>query len=354
MPGTNQPQVPTFRVRINGADLSQEVAADLIAVTVHEDVDAPGMFTLRLINWDMDKLIVTWADDQRFAEGGKVELQMGYVDQLQTLIAGEITGLEPEFSADDVPTLTVRGYDRRHRLLRGRRTRSFTKIKDSDIARQIASALGLSAEVSDTGVTLEYVFQHNQTDMEFLQQRASQIGYEVAIKGETLLFRPRQHDKAEVLTLTRDADLIEFFPRLTTLSQVGKVAVRGWNPKEKAAIVAEAAAGSETTTMGGRTSGPRAANAAFGQTSAASVQHPVFSKAEADKIAQAQLNTAALAYIGGEGICIGRTDLRAGTVIKIAGLGKRFSGQYYVTSTQHSYTPERGYRTSFRVRRNAT
>jgi phage protein D len=341
-------------VRINGADVPPAVDADLIAVTVQEDLDAPGMFTLRLINWDMDKRAVTWADDDRFAEGAKVEILMGYGDQVQTLIAGEITGLEPEFSIDDIPTLTVRGYDRRHRLLRGRRTRSFTRLKDSDIAQRVIRAQGLNAKVIDTGVMLEYVLQHNQTDMEFLQGRAQQIGYELAVDGETLLFRPRQHASSAVLTLTRDQDLLEFAPRLTTLAQVGQVTVRSWNPQAKSVITAEAGAGSESTTMGGRRSGPRAADTAFGATSAASVTHPLFSKAQADKVVQGQLNEMALAYISGEGACVGRTDVRAGVVIKIAGVGKRFSGLYYVTATRHTYTPERGYRTAFTVRRNAT
>jgi phage protein D len=61
----------------------------------------------------------------------------------------------------------------------------------------------------------------------------------------------------------------------------------------------------------------------------------------------------ALGFITGEGVAIGNTDLRAGTVVKFAGLGQRFSGSYYVTSTVHTYSPSRGYRTEFSVRRNA-
>jgi phage protein D len=249
--------------------------------------------------------------------------------------------------------LTIRGYDRRHRLLRGRKTRSFVQIKDSDIASQIASEAGLGARAVDTGVQLDYVLQHNQTDMDFLQDRARRIGYEVAIEDKTLLFRPFQNDKSETLTLKPGQDLLEFYPRLTTLSQVGEVSVRGWSPKDKQVIVGTAAAGSETGAMGD-SSGPSAANRAFGKTSAASVNRPVFSRAEADKMAQGQLNAIALDYIDGEGLCIGRTDLRAGAVIAIEDLGQRFSGKYYVTSTIHSYVPSRGYRTAFTIRRNAT
>jgi phage protein D len=61
----------------------------------------------------------------------------------------------------------------------------------------------------------------------------------------------------------------------------------------------------------------------------------------------------ALSYISGEGTSIGRTDLRAGIVAKVEGMGKRFSGLYYLTSTTHSFAPNLGYRTAFHARRNA-
>jgi uncharacterized protein len=345
--------VPTFQIAINGAALPEQARSDVIAVAVQEEIEAPGLFTLQLKNWDMNQLKVTWVDDDLFGAGNAVDVQMGYVDNLETLISGEITALEPEFQAGEPPTLTVRGYDRRHRLLRGRKTRSFTGAKDSDIASQVANDLGLTPQVTDTGVTLDYVLQRNQTDMEFLQDRARRIGYEIVVEDKTLFFRPRQNTESEVLTLARDLDLIEFHPRLTTLNQVGQMVVRGWNVKDKKEIVGQAGAGDEATTMGGETTGPAAVNAAFGQASITSVNRPVFSQAEADQIARGRLNEMALGYITGEGLAIGRTDLRAGTMMRLEGLGERFSGLYYVTSTTHTYAPNRGYRTAFSVRRNA-
>jgi phage protein D len=58
-------------------------------------------------------------------------------------------------------------------------------------------------------------------------------------------------------------------------------------------------------------------------------------------------------FITGEGTAIGNTDIRAGEVVELNGLGKRFSGLYYVTSSTHEVGPK-GYRTRFNVGRNAT
>jgi phage protein D len=135
--------VPTFQVRLQGNDLPASAMADLTSVAVYEDLQAPGMFTLQLQSWDMQRQRVTWADDPIFDVGAAVQIRMGYVDHLETLLEGEITGLELEYDAREVLILTVRGYDRRHRLLRGQKTRSFTKMTDSDIARKIAQEQGL-------------------------------------------------------------------------------------------------------------------------------------------------------------------------------------------------------------------
>jgi phage protein D len=345
--------VPQCRLRIAGADLPEEAQADLVEVAVHQDVAAPGMFTLRLLNWDMDRLEFTWSDDDLFAAGGEVEVLMGYVGHLETVLIGEITGLEPEFAAGELPMVTVRGYDRRHRLMRGRKTRSFAKSKDSDIAGQIAGDAGLTARTEDTGVVHDYELQHNQTDLEFLESRARRIGFEVVVEDKDLLFRPRQNTGAEALTLERSVDLLELHPRLTTLGQAGEVAVRGWSPKDKEAIVGKAAAGDEGTKMGGSATGPAVAEEVFGAAVAATVDLPVLSQAEADQIAGGRLKEIALSYVTGDGVARGRTDLKAGQVVRIEGVGSRFSGLYYTSSVCHTYSC-RGYRTAFTFRRNAT
>ena len=345
---------PTVLLRINGVDAPAKILGDLVAAVIQEDVEAVGMFTVRLVNWDMNKQQTVWSDDERFAPGNKVEVLMGYVDESRPLMSGEITGQEPEFVSGEIPMLTVRGYDLRHRLLRGRQSRAFNNMKDSAIAQQVIKTHGLNVDATDTDVQLEQVIQHNQTDMEFLQGRARRIGYEIALNGETVLFRPRQLKQKASLRLAPDQDLLEFMPRLTSLTQVSQVNVRAWDPKQKAAIVGQAGVGSEVLLMSGEVSGPSASGAAFGQANVDIVTQPVFSGAEATNIAKGQFNEMALSYITGEGTCVGRTDLRAGTVLQIDGVGRRFSGSYYVTSTRHSYLPQRGYRTAFTVRRNAT
>jgi phage protein D len=147
--------------------------------------------------------------------------------------------------------------------------------------------------------------------------------------------------------------LLDFTARLTTTGQIEEVLVQGWNPKAKEEVVSRAGAGDERQ-MGGSASGPATVRKVFSGTGGITVDTPVLSQAEADQLATGSFNEMALRYVEGYGICIGQPDLRAGTLAAIEGLGRRFSGAYYVTSTEHSYRPNVGYRTRFTVKRNAT
>lgn len=349
------PLVADFDIVINGSPFPLEAGAHVTDVTVDDDAGLPSMFTLELTGSDDQEEEMAWIDDRKlFAVGNTVEVKMGYVDDLETLIVGEITGLEPEFSFDRTPSLTVRGYDRRHRLHRGRKTRTFVQQKDSDIAVRIAGDAGLTGRSQDTRVVHDYVLQANQTDMEFLQERARRIQYEVVVEDRTLLFRPVGNAGSEIASLTLQDDLLEFYPRLSTVRQTSEVTVRGWDPKRKKEIVGRARTGDEVSKMGGGDSGGALSQDAFGRAVGMVGDRPVMTQAEADQMARARFNDVALALIEGEGVCWGRTDLRSGVVIEIDRLGKRFSGRYYVTSAIHRYTPQRGYYTRFAVRRNAT
>jgi uncharacterized protein involved in type VI secretion and phage assembly len=53
------------------------------------------------------------------------------------------------------------------------------------------------------------------------------------------------------------------------------------------------------------------------------------------------------------GSCIGQPELRAGKYVEIAGIGKRFSGQYRLSKVTHTLD-EQGYRTSFSVNQRAS
>jgi phage protein D len=352
---SNSPRVPDIDLIVNGASASAPMLAYVENVVVADSIDLPGMFTFLFTSSDAQRPQAPWIDDRSlFAVGSGVEVKLGYSHQMETLISGEITALEPEFSSSRLPTLKVRGYDRLHRLQRGRKTRTFLQKKDSDIASQIGSEAGLGVQAKDSGTTHDYILQANQTDWEFLRERARRIHYELAVRDRTLYFRPVGNDQSESLTLNMDNDLLEFRPRLSSAGQATSVKVQSWSVKNKEILTGDSELGDENSTMGGEASGASIAQRAFGAAAEVVSDWPAGTQAEADQESKARFNDLVLNLISGEGVSRGRTDLRAGKVITIDGIGQRFSGSYYVTEAVHRCSPGHGYLTEFAVRRNAS
>src|SRR5690349_4003501 len=139
----NKAQVPQIAIKVNGSDLPAAKMNLLYEAEIESTLDLPSMFTLRF--YDDENL--TLADGSTFALGSPVQIDLvdveAQVDTFVTVMKGEITALEPEFTEDMQILLTVRGYDRAHRLNRGAKTRAFVNSTDSDIINKIASEAGL-------------------------------------------------------------------------------------------------------------------------------------------------------------------------------------------------------------------
>src|SRR5262245_29369144 len=124
-PEPKRPLVPAFTIAISGTALPLSTAAHVANVVVSQDMDMPGMCNFELTGSDDQRKAVPWIDDAVFSLGNTVEVKLGYGDKLDTLFKGEIVGIEPSYSADRLPRLQVRCFDRLHRLTRGRKSRTY-------------------------------------------------------------------------------------------------------------------------------------------------------------------------------------------------------------------------------------
>jgi phage protein D len=345
---------PEHKILINDVEIPPELKADVLDIKVCHYIEGPDTFDIAVNMLNSHEPELKWVDHDYFTPGNKIEIKLGYVDEYESIFSGEITALHPRYFSDDAPRMSVQGYDRLHRFRRGKKTRSFLQMKDSQIAEQVASEVGLTPEVEDTEIVHNYVVQNNLSDIDFLLERARRIRYEVIVEDRTLKFRKAANHLGNTVALEYMRDLKHFFPRLSTLRQVSEVKVRGWNPASKEAILGVARAGDETTRMEGSDTGSAIAESAFGKTTASIVNIPVDSQAEAEQIAKAKFNDMNIELICGDGEAVGNTAIRAGATIKIIGLGDRFSGLYYIKSSEHVLGPQVGYITKFNAVRNAS
>lgn len=343
MPKQNE-FVSDIYLRLNGEELLPPALNQVTEVTVEQDTHLSGMFTIRLYDPDLSLL-----DEGRFDPATPIEiLGRAANDQPVSLIKGEITAIAPQFGEGMIAELVVRGYDQSHRLYREVKSKTYLNVKDSDLASQFARHAGLTAVVDSTPTVYDHLYQHNLSDLQFLMQRAWRIGYECYVDSDKLIFRKPAPVADAALTLTWGEDLLSFQPHLTLAEQVEEVEVRGWDVQKKAPITGKANKGALYPDIKEK-KGDAWSKALPGAAKMVIVDQPPVSQAEALILAQARLNEISGGFIEAEGVAFRRPEIKAGQRIKLAGLGKRFSGDYVITSATHRYT-HAGFKTTFFVR----
>jgi phage protein D len=356
---------PAFQVKVNGCHLQADISMNIETITVISKPDTLDTFTFTLTNVLPTMRWTHTSDADLFREGSSVSIAMGYVDDLQEMIEGEITSITATFPADGVPAIEISGNTRLHRLLGTNKTRTFQHTTDAQLIQQIAQANGLQAETDDTQTQYDYLIQANQSDLDFLKQRAARIHYEILVQGKKLIFRKAQESEAKTYTLVwagvqqaftsgpNTLPLKSFSSDLNLLAPVSNVQHRAYDPVSKQALVSNAGPSDQTTTMGGSQSGSQLPQNAFQvPRNEVNVTSPFVSQAEGDQRSRAHLNQKAMQLITGTAETIGIPDLRAGQVVQLVGLGPRFEGLYYIDQATHTIGAS-GYSTSLNVKRNA-
>ncbi|MGD9932226.1 MAG: VgrG-related protein [Dehalococcoidia bacterium] len=333
-------------VKVDGQALADELRTNLMLVEVDLSINLPGMFVLDFFDPSMSlfdgttlqvgKTVVVSLETDRVGESANSSGQ---------LIKGSITALEPVFDVQDATRWRVRGYDDSHRLHRQQKVRTFVNASDSDIVRQIASDNGLSPRITSTNIVHDAVYQFNQTDFDFIRERALRVGFICAFVDSKLYFGPASGVGGDGPSL-RYGDALHFFsPRLSTSGQAKEVSVRGWDRKAKQAIVGVASSPAFNFRAGeSATGGATAVRAHFGGESLHFYNVPVDTQGEAEKIAASMLDNRESLYLQGEGTCDGDPRIRAGHSLTLDGLGTKFNGKYFVTRAAHRLN-RRGYET---------
>jgi phage protein D len=335
-------------IKVSGTNLATTIMKNLAEIEVDTSLGMPDMFVLRF--HDETFSIV---DGQTFALGKEIEIGFADADNPTTptmLLKGEITAIEPEFSQDTTMMLTIRGYDKSHRLSRGTVIKSYKNIKHSDIVSQIAGSVGLTSDVDATTEVFPQIFQDNVSNLAMVERLAKMNGFALVLHYGKLGFKSHASlNGTSVLTLAWGIDLMHFRPRIALAQQVTAVNVRSYDPKTKDAWVGQASSSTTQPKIGLGKSGVQASNSSLGAATYYEVRQIANSQTHAQKMAEAILNQQNNEFIEAEGTTFGNAKIIAGKKITIASVGTTFSGDYIVTSAIHRYNASEGYITYFRV-----
>jgi len=352
---------PDFLVEVEGTALDPASKGDVLEVKVVMDIDALASVDLKLNNYDDTAFDLKWSDSELFRLGNRLHVKLGYSDRLVSMLRGRITTLSPEFLSDGAPTVTVRAMDGLV-VLKGSRPPQaevvYRKKRDWQIAEQIARRHKLRFEHDDDtdGPVHDRVVQRNDDDLVFLKKRAARIDRQVFMRtdpktGKDVLRFGKPTDGrgpgpirtyslawGSLRNTSTPPSMIEFKPTISASDQVQSVTVRAFDTRTNKKITYTAKP-KETPGVSG--SGEATGPAAAGRVAGAEGKHdvlvdaPVASQEEAKRFAESLLAERAYRFLTGSARIIGLPDVRPGDNVEIGGVGKRFSGEYFVTGATH-------------------
>jgi phage protein D len=344
----------TFKVDVDGAPLSDDLASLLVSAYVDDSLNVPDMFVLTFS--DPGKVVF---EHGPFAIGKKVTISVvsdAAPAGEKVISEAEITALEVEFDPGGTRSV-VRGFDQTHRLFRGRHTEGYKNMSYSDVARKVAQRHGLATgTVDSTSVVHDLVSQANMSDWQFLSGLAREVGFEVVAAGGKLEFRkptspssaPSSGDLAitDPHKLVLGDNLLRFRCSVSSAEQVKEVNVRSWDPAGKQVLVGNAQAHTSSVALA---EDPGTLAGKFGSPVHTAVGTPFATQSECDAAAVALADEIGGSFASFDGIASGNLKLKAGGAVSLGLVGKPFDGRYKLTTTRHVYDPHDGYQTWFTV-----
>ena len=345
---------PAFAIEIDGDDIKRQ-QAEVAGVTVDNILGGAGQFSFSVNNpFDPGKNEFGWLDRGLFEVGKEVKIKMGYGKQMELMLLGIITSLKVSFPAGGASQIEVSGYDLSHKMMKGKKSPpAWNQKKDSDVVTEIARRYGFdTSKVEDTKISHPKIKQDKESDYDFIKKLADRNGFELFVFEKTLFFRPPAINTTPELALQWGKTLMSFSPEINIAEQVTEVKVIGWDPASKKEIIGKASKGQEESRGKGKQSGSEMAGKVYKDPVVEEVRKPVYSQAEADRLAKAILSRLSEGLVKGTGECIGAPTLKPGLTISLEGLGKRFSKPYYLDKTTHTIGTS-GYKTSFSVKDNS-
>jgi uncharacterized protein involved in type VI secretion and phage assembly len=333
--------VASASIRVAGRRLDPEDMDLVEKIEVRNFVGLPDMATIRMADPEGRNVA-----DPPFFIGDEIEIMLGDIEapNPSAVFTGEVVTFEPEFTTA-AATISVRAYDKSHRLNRNRRSATFQDMTLSDVVKKVVGENGLQAGTIDATTTVHpFLQQSMETDLDFINRLAALENCEFGFSEGKAFLQSRRNGGGSVPTLSWRENVKSFKPRMSAAQQHDKVRVSSYDPVSRAAVVGEA-------TTPGQLSRPaqeaRDKAAAFGGSELLVSDRVANSADEARTIAQSTLDKLAGGSFEAEGTMEGNPAVKAGGKLKLEGFG-RFDGEHDLTSVTHVYG-HGDYRTRFAI-----
>lgn len=312
-------------------DASQSNTQGVESFMVEEHLDMVGVAQITIRPNDV-------TDVSKLKIGDEVKVRVGGDGRT---FDGFVTGFRMTLEGNE-PKLTVIAMDPLCKLASSRHTRTWPPdgneaasetVSDSDIFSDVIGKAGLTAgSVDALPQSAKYVFQRNESDLNFLKRLAARNGYLLrAVEGK-VDFMKAQFTGTKIEVDYKTAKALEF-----TWSPIWvppKLKVHGYDYVTKTLISGES---TTLTGMGGGDDAIKYGSSQIWAQESHISDVVVTADASAKGYAEAELERLGRNFLRGRAVLDGSGEMYPGQLIKFGGFGKH-NPEGYIVSTRHVVT----------------
>ncbi len=331
IPTPATPDVCTAAILIDGAEIPGEF--HVLSVTVTRELNRIPSAMLTIKDGEAAKATFKASDADYFIPGKKIEIQLGYRSQNDSVFKGIIVKHSIKVRKNG-SQLIVECRDEAVKMTSGRNCRYYTDKKDSDIIEEIIGLYGLQKDITATQVEVKEVVQYDASDWDFMLCRAEANGLVVNVEDGKIIAAAPAVTGQPAVNVQFGATLLELDAEIDARLQSKGITAQSWNASDQTLLSADAK--EPATTGNGDLSPDSLADVIGGDPH--TVRHGgKLSEPELQAWADSRLLKERLAKVRGRAKFQGFAGVLPGKLIEVAGIGERFTGKVYVSGIRHSF-----------------
>lgn len=322
----------TFKILSEGTELP--ATAQVMHISVEKELNRIPTAKILILDGDPSSPNFPVSNADWFVPGKAIEIKAGYHADEETIFKGIVIKHSLKVRSNG-SFLIVECKDKAVKMTIGKHSRYFADSSDNDIFEEISGIYGLETDFEPTGFQHKQLVQYNSTDWDFVLTRAQACGKICLIDDGQLSVKAPEYSQTEVATITFGATLLDFDAEIDARNQFSQVNAFSWDPANQEVVESEA--NDPSVSMSGnlgvdqlaQVTGNEKLELNYGGTAA---DKPMQNWADAKTLFNQ------LAKVRGRVKFQGIPTCKPNTVLKLEGVGERFSGKVYVSAVRHEIT----------------
>ncbi|MFB6454705.1 type VI secretion system tip protein VgrG [Chitinophaga sp. Hz27] len=323
------PSVATFTISAAGNAVTKSY--QITSIMVLKEVNRIPAATIIIQDGEASKQTFPVADKDDFLPGTEIEIKAGYRGTEDIIFKGQVIRTTIKVRKNG-SLLYVDCRDKIFSASLSPQNKYYRDQKDSEIIEDLLGKYKLDKDVTATSVKHTTLVQYQQSDWDFILQRAAATGMHCIINDGKGSFKVPDLGQSPAETIQYGSSLLEMDLEMDARTQPPELKIISWDQSSQDITTTTAKEPS------GKLNGDLSGKDLAGKVNANDCQVFLSSHIPAQELqlaADAMLLRTRLSACSGRVNCQGTAKIIPGCMVALNGIGKHYQGNTYVTGVRH-------------------